>query len=86
LAQLRDPRCKEDKETIAQALYGTWREEHLFALAQALAAYRFCHQQVAPLGGRLWQRAVLPGWPVLNQTNPDSAAQSGHDYQGKDSA
>ena len=46
LAQLRDPRCKEDKETIAQALYGTWREEHLFALAQALAAYRFCHQQV----------------------------------------
>jgi hypothetical protein len=35
LAKLRDPRCKESEATIARALYGNWREEHLFALRQA---------------------------------------------------
>src|SRR5262245_12877831 len=37
LAELRDPRCKESAATIARALQGNWREEHLFALRQALA-------------------------------------------------
>jgi hypothetical protein len=46
LAALRDWRCKEDQTTIAQALHGTLREEHLFALQQAVAAYEFCHQQI----------------------------------------
>jgi hypothetical protein len=46
LAQLRDWRCKQDQATIAQALYGNWRAEHLFALRQAVAAYRFCHHQI----------------------------------------
>ena len=45
LAALRDWRCKEEQTTIAQALHGTWREEHLFALQQAVAAYEFCHPQ-----------------------------------------
>ncbi len=45
-ATLRDPRCKEDETPIAQALHGTWREEHLFALHQAVAAYEFCHQHI----------------------------------------
>ena len=39
LAQLRDYRCKHDEATIARALQGTWRDEHLFALAQAVALY-----------------------------------------------
>ena len=39
LAQLRDYRCKPDEATIARALQGTWRDEHLFALAQAVALY-----------------------------------------------
>ena len=37
LATRRDPRCKESEETIARALQGNWRQEHLFALRQALA-------------------------------------------------
>ena len=36
LAKLRDYRCKNDEATIAKALEGTWREEHLFALQQAV--------------------------------------------------
>jgi len=36
LAALRDPQCKNPEETIAKALQGDWREEHLFALQQAV--------------------------------------------------
>ena len=47
LAKLRDPRCKESAATIARALYGNWRPEHLFALQQAVALYDFYHQQIS---------------------------------------
>lgn len=46
LAQLRDYRCKHDEATIARALQGNWREEHLFALAQAVALYNVYHQKI----------------------------------------
>lgn len=36
LADLRNERCKNDAATIAKALRGDWREEHLFALRQAV--------------------------------------------------
>src|SRR5438132_923384 len=45
-ARLRDPRCKESAATIARALQGNWRQEHLFALQQAVALYEFYHQQI----------------------------------------
>ena len=47
LAQLRDSRCQKDESTIAKALQGTWREEHLFALRQALTLYKVYRQEVA---------------------------------------
>jgi transposase len=53
LAKLRDPRCKESQATIARALQGTWREEHLFALRQALALYEFYHQQISACDGAI---------------------------------
>jgi transposase len=39
LAALRHTRCKSDEDTIAKALEGTWRQEHLFALKQAVELY-----------------------------------------------
>jgi transposase len=39
LAALRDQRCKASAETIRQALVGNDREEHIFALAQAVELY-----------------------------------------------
>jgi hypothetical protein len=36
LAALRDQRCKASAETIRQALVGNDREEHIFALKQAV--------------------------------------------------
>jgi transposase len=46
LAALRNYRCKKDKDEIAQALTGTWRDEHLFVLKQSLALYDFYTAQI----------------------------------------
>jgi transposase len=46
LAKLRDVRCHHSEDEIALALHGTWRPEHLFALRQAHALYRFHHQLI----------------------------------------
>ena len=47
LAAMRDRRTKSSASTIASSLEGTWREEHLFALKQALERYDFFAAQVA---------------------------------------
>jgi transposase len=39
LAKLRHSKCHRTEAEIARALYGNWREEHLFALRQALELY-----------------------------------------------
>jgi len=46
LAALREPGCKKSEEEIGKALTGTWREEHLFVLKQAVALYDFYTQQI----------------------------------------
>jgi transposase len=47
LSKMRDRRIKASEETIAAALVGDYRREHLFTLRQALAAYRQCQQLIA---------------------------------------
>lgn len=46
LAALRNYRCKKEQAEIAQALTGTWREEHLFVLRQSLALFDFYTAQI----------------------------------------
>jgi transposase len=53
LAKLRHERCHQTEERIALALEGTWRPEHLFALEQAHALYRFHHQQITACDERI---------------------------------
>ena len=53
LARLRDGRVKADEATIARSLKGTWREEHLFALAQALERYDFLGAQIEQCEARM---------------------------------
>ncbi len=53
LAELRDPRCKKDVKTIALALEGHWRADHLFTLKQAVSLYRYYHSQLAELDQEL---------------------------------
>lgn len=47
LARLRDGRVRADEETLARSLRGTWRDEHVFALAQALERHDFFTAQIA---------------------------------------
>jgi transposase len=61
LAELRDPRCKADRQTIALSLQGHWREDHLFELAQALELYRTYKQKIEQCDARIEQcLAQLP--------------------------
>src|SRR3990167_4171947 len=47
LAKLRNARIRASEDEIAKSLQGTWRDEHLFALKQALDAFDFCGAQLA---------------------------------------
>jgi transposase len=46
LAQMRDRRIKSSAEQIAKALEGDYRQEHLFALRQAVELYDVYHQKI----------------------------------------
>jgi transposase len=46
LARMRDGRLKSSREELVQALTGHYREEHVFALTQALEGYDFMHRQI----------------------------------------
>ena len=53
LAGFRDGRCKADAETIAASLRGNWRDEHLFALEQALARHDMLQRQIDACEARI---------------------------------
>jgi hypothetical protein len=46
LAEFRDIRCKSSVDTIAEALTGNYRPEHVFALRQAVELYDFYSSKV----------------------------------------
>jgi transposase len=81
LAGYRDPRCHAPLETIRQALVGNDREEHVFALAQALELYdtyqakvAACDARIEAVLGRLQDAAAKPAGeppalPALRQAN-----------------
>ena len=53
LATSRDKRCTHDHATIAQALTGHWRAEHLLALQQAVDQYDVLAQQLRACDGHI---------------------------------
>ena len=75
LAKYRDCRCKASAAEIAQALTGSYRQEHLFALRQALQAWEFYQQQRDQLDlqieqqlTRMKQDRALPALPARKRT------------------
>lgn len=66
LAALRNWRCQKDEGEIAEALTGTWRDEHLFVLKQSLALYDFYTQQLTECDCEIEQTFSLlkPRWEV----------------------
>ncbi len=53
LAQKRNPACKSSTETIAKALTGTWKDELIFVLQQALVIYDVYTAQIAVCDGEV---------------------------------
>src|SRR6195952_1172694 len=53
LASQRDRRCHASVETVCQALIGNYREEHIFALTQAVELYDVYQAKVAACDGQI---------------------------------
>lgn len=53
LAKMRDDRCALSEEAIAEALFGTWSDEHLFALEQAVQTWDHYQQLIAACNERI---------------------------------
>src|SRR6202051_1869741 len=72
LASHRDRRCHASVETVCQALVGNYREEHVFALTQALELYDVyqakgpaCDMQIEAILDRLKKNATPPASKLL---------------------
>lgn len=81
LAKHRDRRCKNTEAAIAQALNGSYRAEHLFALQQALGGWEFYQQQLRAVDTQIQAQLQamkkrqdlppLPSKPRLNKRKPN---------------
>src|SRR6266700_5780483 len=76
LASYRDIRCRSSAETVRQALIGNYREEHLFALAQAVELYEVyqakvatCDEKIEGVLERLKQPGRAPAKPLRAARN-----------------
>ena len=81
LATLRHRGIKADADTIAASLQGTWREEHLFALEQAMQRYDFLTQQIDDCEARVMAEIerLTPPDDLPDGGAPDHAP--GHDLR-----
>jgi hypothetical protein len=76
LAQYRDKACKASEAEIAQALTGSYREEHLFALKLAYEAWQFTVGQVAQVDGQIaLQLGRMKGDRALPPLKPKARPQ-----------
>lgn len=55
LASMREPSCKNSVETIAKALTGNYRHEHVFALQQAVELFRVYRSKIAECDNKIAQ-------------------------------
>lgn len=58
LAGMRNVRIKASEEEIVQSLRGNWRDEHVFALKQALELFDFYAKQVADCDALIEQQMI----------------------------
>ena len=76
LAELSDPHIQASQEEIARSLEGTWREDVLFELQQAVDSYHFTHTQIRECDAKLrtylgsLESRVLEKMDVPQETKP----------------
>ena len=65
LAGFRDRHIRASREEVARSLEGNWRDDHLFALKQAVDSYPFAHKQMEECDKLLQSyMAALPTQPL----------------------
>jgi hypothetical protein len=72
LAAFRDTRCAHSEEEIMKALQGSYREEHLFSLQQAIELYDYYSQKIEACDDKLdtmYKALELADGPVVNPEN-----------------
>ncbi|NEP37594.1 IS110 family transposase [Moorena sp. SIO3B2] len=81
LATFRDGRCRLSEEEIAKALEGNFRDDHLFALKQAVELYDFYTQKIVDCDIKIESRyAILH--PEFHQDLPALPAAKKHNKVG----
>jgi transposase len=87
LAALKHFRIRASEEEIAKSLEGNWREEHLFALRQALALFdtytlqlRECDEQLERMLIRLGRHQGDPGKPKRRWRNKNAPSFDARTY------
>jgi transposase len=70
LAQMKDPRIKSSAEQIAKALEGDYRQEHLFALRQAVELYDVYHQKIEACDQQIEQYLTQIDSKIDPESNP----------------
>jgi transposase len=83
LAELRDRRIRASRETIAKALVGTWRREHLFTLGQSLSAYRHYQGQITQCDGEI-QEMLSHFDSRIDPTQPPPMPSPSHKPRGNE--
>lgn len=88
LAGHRDARCHSSQQTIAQSLIGNYRDEHLFALRQAVELYEIYQSKIADCGRAIIEQLnsypdATDGQPPspTKQSNPSARIRSGVDMR-----
>jgi len=85
LAQLKNYRIRASQEEIARSLEGTWQDDVLFELQQAVERYDFCHRQIAECDRKLQKYlADLPSRSIAQtlEATPESCG-GGNETQKK---
>ena len=84
LAALREPGCKKSEEEIGRALTGTWREEHLFVLKQAVALYDFYTDQILECDEEIERQygETRPDWEAGEIQPLSSRKRNSHSKNG----
>jgi transposase len=75
LSELRNFRCSRSQKEIASALLGSWREEHLFALAQARDYYRYLGERIAACDARIAAAMAACASPEEPSSQPPKAGK-----------
>jgi transposase len=75
LAKLRHPACKNSEDTIAKALEGNYKKEHLLSLKQSYEGYEFFHQQILECEQAILEilKDLQDGQPIIEEISPEPA-------------